>query len=91
MLRWALATDSRIEQFDLMNLEDDQDFFPDYTAAVVRTDVLEANEDLADLTEPMANALDSDTMIELNYQVNVEERSVQEVAKEFLIEQGIIE
>ncbi|MDQ0351774.1 osmoprotectant transport system substrate-binding protein [Alkalibacillus filiformis] len=88
----GFSTDSRIEQFELMNLEDDQDFFPDYTAAaVVRTDVLEANEDLADLTEPMANALDSETMIELNYQVDVEERSVQEVAEEFLIDQGIID
>ncbi|WP_188207134.1 glycine betaine ABC transporter substrate-binding protein [Alkalibacillus aidingensis] len=85
-------TDSRIEQFDLVNLEDDQNFFPDYSAAVVvRSEVLEANEEIEELTKPVADALDSETMTELNYQVDVEERSVSEVAEEFLTEIGVIE
>ncbi|GEL76514.1 glycine betaine ABC transporter substrate-binding protein [Tenuibacillus multivorans] len=88
----GFATDSRIEQFNLMNLEDDQTFFPDYSAAtVIRTEVLDNNPEIEELLKPMADNLDSETMIKLNYEVDVEERSVEEVAQEFLTDNGIIE
>ncbi len=88
----GFKTDSRIEQFDLMNLEDDQTFFPDYSAAtVIRTEVLDANPEIEELLKPMADNLDNETMINLNYQVDVEERSVEEVAEEFLTEIGALE
>ena len=43
------------------------------------------------LLEELADILDDDTMISLNYQVDELQRDPAEVAHEFLIEQGLVE
>ncbi|WP_244199357.1 glycine betaine ABC transporter substrate-binding protein [Halobacillus trueperi] len=86
----GFSTDSRIEELDLMNLEDDQSFFPSYNAALVMTN--ETHENKSEIEEILAplTELDSETMRKLNYQVDVEERSVREVAETFLSENGYL-
>jgi len=87
----GFATDARIEAFDLVNLEDDKKFFPVYNPAVViREEVLDAHPDLADIFNEIAKKLDTETMIRLNYEVDIEERDPRDVAEEWLKAEGLI-
>ncbi|TMW70425.1 ABC transporter substrate-binding protein [Alteribacter natronophilus] len=87
----GFSTDSRIVNFDLVNLEDDQSFFPAYNAAIsVRDEVLDEHPELEELLAPLAEVIDTETMTELNYEVDVEQRNETEVAREFLEENELI-
>ncbi len=87
----GFATDARIEAFDFINLEDDKGFFPSYNAAVaVTAETHEKYPELEKILAPLSESLDSATMRKLNYEVDIEDRSVDEVAKEFLTENGLI-
>ncbi|WP_096439879.1 glycine betaine ABC transporter substrate-binding protein [Alteribacter populi] len=87
----GFATDSRIKGFDLLNLEDDEDFFPAYNGAVtVREEILEEHPELEELLQPLAKSIDTETMTEMNYQVDIEQRNESEVAREWLVENGLI-
>jgi osmoprotectant transport system substrate-binding protein len=86
----VFATDGRIPAFDFTVLEDDMGFFPAYALApVVRDDVLEANPELGDLLNQLSSKLDDDTMARLNAQVDVERVSIENVAANFLQQQGL--
>ncbi|AIS16424.1 glycine/betaine ABC transporter substrate-binding protein [Pseudomonas rhizosphaerae] len=79
------TTDGRLNAFKLKLLEDDLEYFPDYTAApVVRQQLLDAHPQLAAQLKPLAEMLDDATMRELNAQVDVAHRSPTVVAAEFL-------
>ncbi len=87
----VFATDGRIQAFDFRVLDDDRGFFPSYAIApVVRTDTLEANPALAEPLEALAAKLDDATMQRLNAEVDVEKRNIDEVAKDFLSQNGLI-
>ncbi|QEM82380.1 glycine betaine ABC transporter substrate-binding protein [Halomonas binhaiensis] len=81
----VFATDGRIPAFDFTVLKDDQDFFPAYSLApVVRQETLDANPELAEQMNKLSSLLDDDTMAELNAQVDVERRTIEDVANTFL-------
>lgn len=76
------TTDAEIDHFNLVALEDDLKFFPKYLAIpIVRMDL---SEEVKQLLNVAANALSDKTMAGLNYKVHIEERSVSDVAREFL-------
>ena len=69
-------------------LEDDKNFFPPYFAApVVRLQALEVYPELRDALEPLSGAISDRTMQRLNFEVDEEGRSPEEVAGEFLREE----
>lgn len=85
------TTDGRLDEFDLALLEDDRQYFPDYTAApVVRRDVLDANPELAELLAPLARLLDDDTMRTLNARVDIGHETPANVAADFLRQHDLI-
>ncbi|MGK9067222.1 glycine betaine ABC transporter substrate-binding protein [Stutzerimonas chloritidismutans] len=85
------TTDGRLDEFDLVLLEDDRQYFPDYTAApVVRRDVLDANPELAELLAPLARLLDDDTMRTLNARVDIGHETPANVAADFLRQHDLI-
>lgn len=87
----GFATDGRIKAFNLVRLEDDKGFFPAYNASpVVRKESLEENPELKDLLVRLAERLDTETMMELNYKVDVEHQDVAEVAREWLVSEGLV-
>jgi osmoprotectant transport system permease protein len=87
----GFATDGRIKAFDLVNLEDDKHFFPVYNPApVVRTDTLEKYPEIADVLNPIAEKLDTDTMTTLNMKVDIKEMEPVEVAQEWLEQEGLL-
>ncbi len=86
------ATDGLNRKAGLKILEDDKSFFPDYNGAfVVRQDVLEQHPELADILNQLAGKIPTEQMAELTYQVDVVGRSVDDVARSFLTEQGLLE
>ena len=83
----VFTTDALIEKFDVAVLEDDLSFFPPYNCVPVMTNTAlqefpEVSKAL-DLLEPY---LDNETMVALNYQVDVDQESPKEVAAGFLDE-----
>ncbi|WP_085522485.1 ABC transporter substrate-binding protein [Tuberibacillus sp. Marseille-P3662] len=87
----SFSTDSRIDAFNLRLLEDDKQFFPGYYAAVsIRQPVLDKYPKLKDLTADIAEKLDSKTMRELNYKVDIDGKQVKEVAKQWLLDNGLL-
>lgn len=87
----VFATDGRISAFDFRTLKDDKNFFPDYAITpVVRKETLDANPELAGLLNGLSAKLDDEVMRELNASVDVERKTIEEVAGNFLQEQGLI-
>jgi len=87
----AFATDGPIKQYNLKILEDDLGFFPPYHAApIVRKDVLDKHPELKNVLNMLGGRLDDETMTELNYLVDVEGKSVEQVASEFLKSQNLV-
>jgi glycine betaine/choline ABC-type transport system substrate-binding protein len=81
----GFATDGRIAAFGFFNLEDDKQFFPVYNPApVIRQEVLDDNPAVADVLAPIAAALSTDTMMELNKRVDIDEEDPVDVAQSFL-------
>ena len=89
----AFGTDGAIKGNDLVVLVDDQVFYPIYNIApVVRMDTLEEFPQISDLLNELAPLLTDDVMSGLNWQVDGPEgRESAEVAREFLLENGLIE
>ncbi|MBT8225203.1 MAG: glycine betaine ABC transporter substrate-binding protein [Dactylosporangium sp.] len=88
----VFTTDGRIKALGLTVLEDDKGFFPLYNAApVFRSEYYEANEqELKAIFDPITAALDQETMTELNKQVSVDGLRPEQVAKQWLSDQGFL-
>lgn len=87
----AFATDARIASLNLTLLEDDLQFYPPYFAApVVRQETLEQAPDLRDILNSVVGTLDDARMTELNYFVDEEGQEVEDVARTFLEEEGLV-
>jgi len=88
----GFATDGRIPAYGLVVLKDNQGFFPPYYAApLVRQETLKKFPELKEVLNGLAWKLTDVTMQGLSYQVDEKGRKASEVAREFLVEQGLIE
>jgi len=88
----VFATDGRIAALDLTVLEDDKSFFPSYLPALnVAQDVVEQYPDIEGLAAELAGGLDTETMTQLNAQVDVDGAFPPQVAQEWLTSEGFIE
>lgn len=88
----AYSTDSRLKAYQLKTLQDDKQFFPPYDAStVVRNDVLAEHPELKEVLGLLVGTLDEKTMIDLNYEVDVERKSEREVAVNYLKRVGLIQ
>ncbi len=85
------TTDGRIGALDLLVLEDDKNAFISYLSAVMMMEDL-ANEhpDLAGLFEEIGAPITEDVMIDLNERVDVGGEFPEDVAEQYLREQGFI-
>jgi osmoprotectant transport system permease protein len=72
-------------------LTDDRGFFPPYDCApIVRLDTLERHPQIASILERLAFTLPAERMQQLNFQVEGKGRSFAEVARGFLLEEGLV-
>ena len=87
----AYSTDAELARYDLVVLEDDKQLFPPYQGApLMKSELLEKHPELEAVLNKLAGKISADQMSQLNYQVGVEGKSANQVAREFLIQEGII-
>ncbi len=81
----AQATDGQIAALKLRVLKDDKNFFPNYAVTpVVRKEVLDQHPDLKETLEAISTKLDDATMQRLNSEVDVDKKTVEAVAADYL-------
>mgnify|MGYP001097894521 FL=1 len=86
----AQATDGQIAALKLRVLQDDKNFFPNYALTpVVRKEVLEQNPGLKETLEAVSTKLDDATMQRLNSEVDVDKKTVEAVAADYLASIGM--
>lgn len=87
----AYSTDSEIEHYHLVVLEDDKNLFPPYQGApLMRKETAEDYPELVETLNQLAGKITDDEMREMNYKVNVEDVPPAKVAEDFLIESGLL-
>ncbi|HRQ41722.1 MAG TPA: glycine betaine ABC transporter substrate-binding protein [Chloroflexota bacterium] len=88
----AFGTDGELAAYDLQSLVDDKGLYPPYQVApVIRQAALDANPEVADILNKVAPLLTDATMQRLNNEVSGNGREPADVAREFLVQQGLIE
>lgn len=87
----AFSTDGLLEEFGLKVLKDDKNFFPPYYAVpIIKEETLKEHPELKDALNSLAGKLTDEKMRKLNYKVDSLKESPAKVAKEFLVEEGLL-
>jgi osmoprotectant transport system substrate-binding protein len=87
----GFATDGRIAAFGLVNLKDNEKFFPVYNPCpVVRKEALDKYPGIADALNPMADKLSTQEMQQMNKAVDVDHEEESNVAEKWLKENGLL-
>ena len=87
----AYSTDAELARYDLQVLEDDKQLFPPYQGApLMKEALLKKHPELETVLNKLAGKITESQMSQLNYQVGVEGKSAEQVAKEFLQEQVLL-
>ena len=86
----ANSTEGRITTMDLFQLEDNRHFFPPYEAVyLVRQESLTRVPALQEVLSKLANAISTDEMRRLNFEIDGNKRDPKEVVKEWIGGKGL--
>ncbi len=88
----AYTTDGMVKKSDLVILEDDRNYFPEYNGCFgYRVGLFEEfGDDLKQSLEKLNGLFDNEKMMNLTYQVDVEGKEIPAVAKQFLQDEGLL-
>ena len=87
----AYSTDAELARYDLVVLEDDKQLFPPYQGApLMKEALLKKHPELEGILNKLAGKITEKQMSQMNYQVGVEGKSAAQVARDFLVQEGII-
>lgn len=85
----GFSTDGRIKAYDLISLIDDQNYFPPYHAApLVTMEVLHEYPEVVKSLNLLGDMITNEDMAAMNYQVDQQRKSFEEVARQFLEAKG---
>ncbi|MBC7085331.1 MAG: glycine/betaine ABC transporter substrate-binding protein [Methanomethylovorans sp.] len=88
----AYTTDTRNEVFNLRVLEDDMNALPPYDAIYIMTEKFAMNNpEAVNALKKLDGRIDTDTMRSLNYKFDVEKMEPRNIARDFLVQEGLIE
>lgn len=88
----AYSTDSEIEEYGLVTLEDDKNLFPPYQGApLLLNTTLGEHPELEEVLNKLSGQVTDDEMRKMNYEVNVNDKTPQEVAHNYLKTNKLIE
>lgn len=88
----AYSTDARIPAYNLVALEDDKNFFPPYDASpVFLQETIDKYPEIEDAIAPLYGLINEETMATLNGKVDIDGESLEDVAKEFIQENGLLD
>jgi osmoprotectant transport system permease protein len=83
------STEGRIAALDLVQLQDDRHYFPPYEAVyLVRNESLARVPALAEALAKLAQAISTEEMRQLNYEVDANKRGQAEVVREWIKRKG---
>lgn len=87
----AYSTDGRLMEYNFQLLQDDQYFFPDYSAfPFVRQSTINQHPEIMEVLTLLENILDEKKMQELNHRYEIDKESPAVVAFDFLSSQNIV-
>ncbi|MBO4110064.1 ABC transporter permease/substrate-binding protein [Streptococcus suis] len=87
----AFSTDSKVVTYKLKILEDDKQLFPPYQAAPLLTkETLEKYPELEQVLGVLSGKISTEEMTRMNYAVDVEGKSAEQVAREYLEQEGLL-
>lgn len=85
------VADSKIAEYGLKVIKDDQQVFPPYhVAPVIRESTLNREDSIQEILGKISERLTNETVLDLTYRVDVLHQDVFKVAKDFLIQQDLI-
>lgn len=88
----VFTTDGQLSDSDVTVLKDDKNFYPSYMCGnVIRKEVLKEHPELIEEFEKVTGILTDSDMAQLNYQVETEGKEPEDVAREFLLERGLLQ
>jgi osmoprotectant transport system substrate-binding protein len=87
----VFATDGRIPAFKFVVLKDDKNYAAPYNMTpVVRKEILDKNPKIADALNALSAKLNNENMARLNASVDVDKKTPEEVADQFLKANGLV-
>jgi len=87
----VFATDGRVPAFKFVVLKDDKHYAPPYNLTpVVRKEILDKNPKIADALNALSAKLNDDNMSHLNASVDVDKKTVEDAAHDFLKANGLV-
>lgn len=87
----AYSTDPRMVSYNLRLLEDDLNFFPPYDAVpFIRQEVLDAYPEIEEVIQPLLGAFDEEKIAELSGKVDNDGQEIEDVAKQYLEDEGLL-
>ena len=87
----GFLTDGQLTSEELTVLEDEKKIWPFYyPAPVVRSEVLEENPDIEEILNQVSATLNVDNIRELNGRVDIGGEDPEDVAADFLGQQGLV-
>ncbi len=87
----VFTTDGQLSVSEVVVLQDDRNLYPSYKAGtVVRSQVLTTYPALRTTLAKLNNLIDDATMAHLNFLVEAQRKRPEEVAKEFLLQKGLL-
>lgn len=90
VVMWG-TTAPQIEEHGFKILEDDKGLFPAQNVApIIRTEVLEAHEGLAEALDELSAEISTDDLVEWNRATDIDKREPDDVAKEWLESRGLL-
>lgn len=88
----AYATDSYMIKLDLVVLDDPKNLFPPYQGApLLRQETLMKYPELEKILNQLGGKITDEQMRQMNYQVDYKKKSPESVARNYLIDQGLLE
>ena len=87
----AYSTDAELARYDFVVLQDDKQLFPPYQGApLMKEALLKKHPELEGILNQLAGKITAEQMSQMNYQVGVEGKSANQVARDFLIQEEMI-
>ncbi|MFI0464977.1 glycine betaine ABC transporter substrate-binding protein [Saccharopolyspora sp. 5N102] len=87
----VFTTDGRIQALNLKVLADDRQFFPRYNLGITtRDELLQRYPQITSVFEPVSEKLTNAELLKMNAQVDVNGRDPADVAREWMVQQGLV-
>ena len=86
----AYTTDARVDLYDLAIVKDDLGALPPYDAIIIVREEFGENEELMEIFKTLEGLIDTETMRHLNKFYDIDKKEAADIARDYLLEQGLI-